>query len=204
MTTLMQPGELAFVQLARRIGAMAQHASALYGQAQAALQLDQLLLPERMATAEGTRRSLDTLAELRTLHEQHKKMFAAFTTAAMAQFRDALAAMPAAKAREYQQGLIGSLEARLAGQARFYEDRDEWIATAIALFTLVDEQRGAFDIAGGAIAFDDDALADRYNALLDALEAIHQREVASFRDNTTRALATNAFLDAVERGAARP
>jgi hypothetical protein len=193
----MHPTELQFIQLARQVALVGRQAAMAYEQAQAALQLDQLITPARIATAEGTRQSLETLAALAQLHAAHKDMFAKFMTSAMQQYTDAIAQLPDSLQREYREGIVGALNRQLESQAGFYRNRDKWIAAVHDMFTMVDEQRDAIEIIDGEMRFNDDESVDRFNDLLETIDAIHHEEVALMQDRLARATAAAALLDSV-------
>lgn len=195
----MHPTELQFLQLARQVGLVARQAALAYEQAQSALQLDQLITRERIATAEGTRQSLDTLAALAQLHAAHKEVYAKFTTSAMQQYRDAIAQMPDGLAREYREGLVVALNRQLESQATFYRNRDKWIAAVHQMFSMVDEQRHAIEIIDGNVMFNDDESVERFNELLQTIEAIHQQEIALMSERVARGAAAMALLDGVDK-----
>jgi hypothetical protein len=192
----MHPTELRFIELARQVSLVGRQAAMAYEQAQAALQLDQLITPERIATAEGTRRSLETLAALAQLHAAHKDMYAKFMTSAMQQYTDAIAELPDGLAREYREGIVGALNRQLESQASFYRNRDKWIAAVNDMFTMIDEQRDALEYIDGEVRFEDDSCIDRFNELIETIDAIHHQEVALMQDRLARAAAAAALLDA--------
>jgi len=182
---------------------MAQQAQAAYQQAQAALQLEQLFMLESVATANGTRQALDTVARLTELHQAHQQMFARFVPAVMAQLASAIATLPAEKVHEYEQGLVPSLNRTLAEQAEFYANRDRWISAVREMFTIVDENRDVISVEDGQLLFHDDDVIDRYEAAQQVINDIHEYEVAHMQEKMARAAASSAYLAALEKGTAQ-
>ncbi|MYM21554.1 hypothetical protein GTP46_02695 [Duganella sp. FT135W] len=199
----MHATELRLIQLARQIGGVAQQAALAYEQAQAGLQLGRLFTLESVATTEGTRQALDIVDRLTELHQAHQQMFAKFVPAMMQQISEAIAALPAEKVHEYEQGLIPSLNTTLAGQAEFYANRDRWIAAVREMFAIVDRNRDVISFDDGQILFHDDDVIDRYEAAQQVINDIHEYEVAHMQEKAARAMAASAYLAALENGAAQ-
>lgn len=197
----MHPTELQLIQLARQVGGMAQQAAGAYQQAQSALRLERLFMLESVATEEGTREALDTVARLAELHQVHQQMFARFVPAAMKQITEAIAALPADKAREYEQGLIPSVNRTLTEQAEFYANRDRWINAVREMFTIVEKNRDVISVHDGQLMFHDDDVIDRYEAARQVMNDIHAYELAHVQEKMARAAASSAYLAALERGA---
>ncbi len=108
-----------------------------------------------------------------------------------------VAELPDGLAREYREGIVTALNRQLESQAAFYRNRDKWIAAVHEMFTMVDEQRDAIEIVGGEVRFHDDESVDRFNELLETIDAIHHQEVALVQERFARATAAAALLDAV-------
>ncbi len=180
---------------------MAQQAAGAYQQAQAGLQLERLFMLESVATEDGTRQALDTVARLAELHQAHQQMFAKFVPAVLEQLTAAIAALPAEKVHEYQQGLVPSLNRTLAEQAEFYANRDRWISAVREMFSIVEENRDVISVEDGQLLFHDDAVIDRYEAAQQIINDIHAYEVAHMQEKMARAAASSAYLAALERGA---
>lgn len=180
---------------------MAQQAAGAYQQAQAALQLERLFMLESVATEHGTRQALDTVARLTELHQAHQQMFAKFVPAVMEQLTAAIAALPAEKVHEYQQGLVPSLNRTLAEQAEFYANRDRWISAVREMFTIVEKNRDVISVEDGQLLVHDDEVMDRYEAAQQIINDIHEYEVAHMQEKMARAAASSAYLTALERGA---
>ena len=166
-----------------------------------ALQLERLFMLESVATADGTRQALDTVARLTELHQAHQQMFAKFVPAVMEQLTAAIAMLPAEKEHEYEQGLVSSLNRTLAEQAEFYANRDRWISAVREMFTIVDENRDVIGIENGQLLFHDDDVIDRYEAAQQVINAIHEYEVAHMQEKMARTAASSAYLAALEKGA---
>ncbi|MRW83650.1 hypothetical protein GJ698_06020 [Pseudoduganella sp. FT26W] len=196
----MHPTELQLIQLSKQIIGVAQQAAMAYEQAQAALRLDQLFTLESVETVDGTRRALETVAQLEALHRQHKQMYATFVTAAMEQLTSAIAVLPADKARAQEHGLADSLNKNLASQAEGYLNRERWIAAVREMFTIVNDNRDLISFANGQMVMHDNDVADRYDAAQQVIDDIHEYEVAQMKEKLAQATIAKAYLDEVERG----
>jgi hypothetical protein len=201
---MLHPAELKVIQLARQLGAVGQQAANAYNQAQASLPLDDLLTPDRLMSVEGRRSGFGILANMTELNEAHQKMFGQLMPAAMGQMAAAVAELPPERLREYEEGLITSVNRQLASQAEFYRNRERWIAAMQAIFTLFDVSHEDIRFADGELLFDDDDALDRFNQLLATVEEVHQTEVKAMNERVSRLVAANAVLDAMERSGGRP
>lgn len=201
---MLHPAELKVIQLARQLGAVGQQAANAYNQAQASLPLDDLLTPDRLMSVEGRRSGFGILASMTQLNEAHQKMFGQLMPAAMGQMAAAVAELPPERLREYEEGLITSVNRQLASQAEFYRNRERWIAAMHAIFTLFDVTHEDIRFADGKLLFDDDDALDRFNQLLETVEEVHQTEVKTMNERVSRLVAANAVLDAMERNGGRP
>ncbi|MYM66050.1 hypothetical protein GTP45_04250 [Pseudoduganella sp. FT55W] len=197
----MHPTELQLIQLAQQVGSMAQQAALAYEQAQAALQLERLFTLDSIATEEGTRQALETVDRLTELHQAHQQIFAKFVTAAMQQLTGAIAMLPPEKACEYEQGFIPSLNSTLSSQAEFFANRDRWIRAVREMFDIVDENRDVISVEEGQLLFHDEEVIDRYEAAQQVINDIHEYEVAHMKEKLARAMASSAYLAALEKGA---
>jgi uncharacterized protein with PhoU and TrkA domain len=195
----MDPAETRLTQLSLQIGMAGMQAAKAYQEAQNALNLEQVLTPQRFAHSDGVRQSLATLDDLSRLNAAHKEMFTRFITSAVEQMTTALAELPAERAREHRDGLVRSINWNLDAQSTFYRQRDEWISAASALCHLVDENRESITVEDDALMFNDDDLLERFTQLASRVDELHRLEVAQQSERMARLGASLTTLGFVQK-----
>jgi len=174
-------------------------AAKVYQEAQNALNLEQVLTPQRLAHSDGVRQSMATLSDLSRLNAAHKEMFTRFITNAVEQVTTALAELPAERAREHRDGMVRSINWNLDAQSTFYRQRDEWISTASALCHLVEDNRESIVLEDDTLMFNDDDLLDRFTQLASRVDELHHLEIAQLSERLARLGASLTTLGFVQK-----
>ncbi len=153
-----------------------------YNAEQARLEVNDVLMPARLATSEGAAQSLATIEQLRSLTLVHKEAFGRFIVDFARDMNAALEKLPETQRAEQQNGLLASLNRQLALQGSFYANRHRWLDAAAGMFKLVDDHREMISFTSAGIEIEDDELLDRFNALAAVVEKIHHIETAALQE----------------------
>jgi hypothetical protein len=174
--------EVRYNQLAQQILAMGMQATKAYNDAQAELQLELVLSPDRLCCEEGIRASRDTLDRFEALTSAHKETFSKFLIAATGRLGEVIAEMPEEKARAHRASLAASVNRSLQGQARSYVLREEWLSTARRVCELLEDCRDVIEFLDGQFLFFEDEPMEEFNALLARIDELHRLEVENVEE----------------------
>jgi hypothetical protein len=179
------------------MAAAAMQAALAYNQAQAALDLENVLAAHRLTSQHGLAESRQTVAALAELTRQHKQVFSNFTTNATAQMVAATGQLPAEGRDQLAEQLFGSLNWNLSMQSQFYEGREEWIKAAAEALSLAERHNGQLWIEDGGLVVNSDALLTELQALVAIMDNVREREVAMFAERQAWIAAAAARLQAM-------
>lgn len=166
----------ALIQIARRYSQLGMQVAKAYHQRQVELELDKVLMPERLSTPAGTAASIATLAELRELTATHRQAYQKLMVAFAGEMAKALEDLPEAVRDTERDRIVPMLEWQFNAQREFYENRDRWIAAAEAVCELIDERRARLTFTDDGVLFEADDDLDRFQALMTSLDEMQQRE----------------------------
>jgi hypothetical protein len=182
----MESNEARFIQLAQQIGLMGVKASNAYNEAQASLELDQVLTVGRLSNSDGVGASLDTLEWLAALTSAHREAFAKFMTGAVSQLTAVLAEIPEQRAEAIRKSLVKSVNWNLNAQKIFYDQREKWIATAREICRLVESRRESISFSEDGLTFDNEQDLEQFTHLASTADHLHQLEVAQMAERLGR------------------
>lgn len=192
----MDPTELHLARLSQQMALAAAQAALAYHQAQAGLDLAQVLSAERLTSEDGRAESRKIIAALAELTSRHKHAFSNFLTHATSQLVAATAELPAEKRDWLAQRFLGSVNWNLAVQSKFYEGRERWIAAAAQVLGLADQHDDELWLEDGTLVFACDTLLDEFSALVAVMDKVHEEEVVMFAERQARIAAAAARLGA--------
>jgi uncharacterized protein YukE len=164
------------IQIARRYSHIGMQVAKAYHQRQAELELDKVLMPERLSTPAGTAASIATLEELRELTSTHRQAYQKLMVAFAGEMAKALEALPEAVRDAERDRIVPLLEWQFNAQREFYENRERWIAAAQEVCELIDERRAKLTFTDDGVLFEADEDLDRFQALMTSLDEMQQRE----------------------------
>jgi uncharacterized protein YukE len=164
------------IQIARRYAQLGMQVAKAYHQRQAELELDKVLMPERLSTPAGTAASIATLEELRELTATHRQAYQKLMVAFAGEMAKALEALPEAVRDAERDRIVPLLEWQFNAQREFYENRARWIAAAQEVCELIDERRAKLTFTDDGVLFEADEDLDRFQALMTSLDEMQQRE----------------------------
>ncbi|KQU78397.1 MULTISPECIES: hypothetical protein [unclassified Rhizobacter] len=190
MTTTEAP----LIQIARRYSHIGMQVAKAYHQRQAELELDKVLMPERLSTPDGTATSIATLEELRELTATHRQAYQKLMVAFAGEMAKALEELPEAVRDAERDRIVPMLEWQFNAQREFYENRDRWIAAAEQVCELIDERRAKLTFTDDGVLFEADDDLDRFQALMGSLDEMQQREVEQLAQRIERMKRSAAAL----------
>lgn len=174
------------IALAQRQAATGLQLSQAINQAQAALALETVLEPERLASPAGTAASFATLDQLEALMQLHKQTFDRFALASSTEFAAALDGVAEAERDGYRQGVMAAAQWQLDAQAAFFQIRARWIAAARGLCELFERRRAHIAFGEDGFEFADEADLERFLALAAVIDETHRQEVALLEERMAR------------------
>lgn len=166
----------ALIQIARRYSQLGMQVAKAYHQRQTELELDKVLMPERLSTPAGTAASIATLEELRELTATHRQAYQKLMVAFAGEMAKALEALPEAVRDAERDRIVPMLEWQFNAQREFYENRERWIVAAQEVCELIDERRAKLTFTDDGVLFEADEDLDRFQALMTSLDEMQQRE----------------------------
>jgi hypothetical protein len=172
-------------------------AAVTYNQAQATLDLENVVAGDRLTSRQGLAASRQTLAALAELTSRHKQMFSNFTTNATAQMLAAASELREERRAQVAEQLIDSLNWNLSLQSQFYEGREQWIKAASQALNLAEEHEGRLWLEDGGLVVDSDALLTELQALVAPMDQVREKEVAMFAERQARIAAAVSRLQAM-------
>jgi len=107
-------------------------------------------------------------------------------TSAVGQLIAASAELPAQRAEECRDGMVGSINWNLDAQSRFYTQRGAWITAAREICLFVDGRRDGIEFTADKLAFHDDDELAHFNRLVGIADEIHHLEVAQMAERLER------------------
>ena len=164
------------IQIARRYSQLGMQVAKAYHQQQSELELDKVLMPERLSTPEGTAASISTLEELRELTATHRQAYQKLMVAFAGEMAKALEELPEAVRDVERDRIVPMLEWQFNAQREFYENRERWIMAAEQVCELIDERRAKLTFTDDGVLFEADEDLDRFQALMTSLDEMQQRE----------------------------
>lgn len=171
-------------------------AALAYNQAQATLDLENVLAAERLTSGHGRARSKQAVAALAALTRQHKEMFSTFITNATSRLVAATDELPADKRDRLAEQFVGSVNWNLSMQSQFYEGRQRWIAAASEALNLAEQHEGQLWLEDGGLVVASDTLLEELQALVAIMDNVREREVAMFAERQARIAAAASRLGA--------
>lgn len=166
----------ALIQIARRYSQLGMQVAKAYHQRQTELELDKVLMPDRLSTPAGTAASIATLEELRELTATHRQAYQKLMVAFAGEMAKALEDLPVAVRDAERDRIVPMLEWQFNAQREFYENRARWIAAAQQVCELIDERRAKLTFTDDGVLFEADDDLDRFQALMTSLDEMQQRE----------------------------
>jgi uncharacterized protein YukE len=166
----------ALIQIARRYSQLGMQVAKAYHQRQTELELDKVLMPDRLSTPAGTAASIATLEELRELTATHRQAYQKLMVAFAGEMARALEDLPEAVRDTERDRIVPMLEWQFNAQREFYENRDRWIAAAEQVCELIDERRAKLTFTDDGVLFEADDDLDRFQALMTSLDEMQRRE----------------------------
>lgn len=166
----------ALIQIARRYSQLGMQVAKAYHQRQTELELDKVLMPDRLSTPAGTAASIATLEELRELTATHRQAYQKLMVAFAGEMAKALEDLPEAVRDTERDRIVPMLEWQFNAQREFYENRERWIAAAQQVCELIDERRAKLTFTDDGVLFEADDDLDRFQALMTSLDEMQQRE----------------------------
>lgn len=166
----------ALIQIARRYSQLGMQVAKAYHQRQTELELDKVLMPDRLSTPAGTAASIATLEELRELTATHRQAYQKLMVAFAGEMAKALEDLPEAVRDAERDRIVPMLEWQFNAQREFYENRARWIAAAQEVCELIDERRAKLTFTDDGVLFEADDDLDRFQALMTSLDEMQQRE----------------------------
>lgn len=191
---VMHPAEIAIIEVGKRYAAVGLQAAQAYNIEQAKLQLEKVLSQERLSSAEGTRLSLGSLADLERLTAAHKDTFGKVVVACTRELNAAMAELPAELQDLHRSGIVESVNWQLIAQSVFYKNRERWITAARGICELIDSHRSACIFSEAGVDFADDAHLARFGELLSTVEETHELEVKQLQERMDRLARSMATL----------
>jgi uncharacterized protein YukE len=182
------------IQIARRYAQLGMQVAKAYHQRQAELELDKVLMPERLSTPAGTAASIATLEELRELTATHRQAYQKLMVAFAGEMAKALEALPEAVRDAERDRIVPLLEWQFNAQREFYENRARWIAAAQEVCELIDERRAKLTFTDDGVLFEADDDLDRFQALMSSLDEMQQRETEQLAQRIERMKRSAAAL----------
>lgn len=193
----MTTSEDALIQIARRYSHIGMQVAKAYHQRQADLELDKVLMPERLSTPGGTATSIATLEELRDLTATHRQAYQKLMVAFAGEMARALEELPEAVRDAERDRIVPMLEWQFNAQREFYENRDRWIAAAEQVCELIEDRRARLTFTDDGVLFEADDDLDRFQALMTSLDEMQQREVEQLAQRIERMKRSAAALGMV-------
>jgi hypothetical protein len=166
----------ALIQIARRYSQLGMQVAKAYHQRQTELELDKVLMPDRLSTPAGTATSIATLEELRELTATHRQAYQKLMVAFAGEMAKALEDLPEAVRDAERDRIVPMLEWQFNAQREFYENRERWIVAAQQVCELIDERRAKITFTDDGVLFEADDDLDRFQALMTSLDEMQQRE----------------------------
>jgi hypothetical protein len=166
----------ALIQIARRYSQLGMQVAKAYHQRQTELELDKVLMPDRLSTPAGTAASIATLEELRELTATHRQAYQKLMVAFAGEMAKALEDLPEAVRDAERDRIVPMLEWQFNAQREFYENRERWIVAAQQVCELIDERRAKLTFTDDGVLFEADEDLDRFQALMTSLDEMQQRE----------------------------
>lgn len=166
----------ALIQIARRYSQLGMQVAKAYHQRQTELELDKVLMPDRLSTPAGTAASIATLEELRELTATHRQAYQKLMVAFAGEMAKALEDLPEAVRDAERDRIVPMLEWQFNAQREFYENRERWIVAAQQVCELIDERRAKLTFTDDGVLFEADDDLDRFQALMTSLDEMQQRE----------------------------
>ena len=190
MTTTEAP----LIQIARRYSRIGMQVAKAYHQRQVELELDKVLMPDRLSTPAGTQASIATLGELRELTATHRQAYQKLMVAFAGEMAKALEDLPEAVRDAERDRIVPMLEWQFNAQREFYENRDRWIAAAEQVCELIEERRAKLTFTDDGVLFEADEDLDRFQALMGSLDEMQQRETEQLAQRVERMKRSAAAL----------
>jgi len=166
----------------------------LVNQQQNALNLQAVLDPAELSTHEGLARSNETLAQLETLMAASEQAHGQFMTAFTNEIGLLLAQAPQSVASELSSEFIPTLQQQLNTQVDFYYQRKRWVTAARDLLEFLSHRLDSVCFTPEGMVFQSDEEADRWEALIGVIDAVHEKEVALRHVRVTQIRASAALL----------
>jgi len=192
----LETAEVHLARLSLQMAATAMQAAVAYNQAQAALDLENVLSGERLTSQHGRAESRQTVVALAELTKQHKAMFSNFMTKATSQMVAATGELPPEKRDRLAEQWLASVNWNLSMQSQFYEGRERWIAAASEALTLANQHEEQLWLEDGQLVLSSDTLLTDLLALVEIMDNVRENEVAMFAERQARIAAAASRLAA--------
>jgi hypothetical protein len=129
--------------------------SQAYAARQNALELEEVITPERLTSMQGVQTSLATIDALEALVAEYRTLAQNWLVEASRQMAAVLEEQPEERRLEFSEGWMSSLQTQMQHQHQSQQARAEWIDAARTIFTMARRAREADPDAEGSWFLDE-------------------------------------------------